>query len=564
MASGEVKRPWLDHYPPEVARSIDLAAAGTLVDMIRKAAAEFPDRPAFESFEKKLSFAQTLASAEAVAGWLQREGCARGERIALMMPNIMAYPVSLFGVLLGGFVVVNVNPLYTPRELAHQLKDSGATTIFVMEQFAHVVQEAMAGTAIRRVVIVRPGDLLGLKGHLINFVVKRIRKSVPAWSIPGAVLFPEVFARGRAAKLAPVSVTQGDVAFLQYTGGTTGVSKGATLTHGNVAANVVQIETWLQLKLHSVPNHVMVTALPLYHIFGLTCCCVLMWRVGAECLLIANPRDIDGFVATLKKARVTMFSGVNTLYNALANHPEIKSVDFSHLTAAVAGGMALQSSVARRWKELTGTAILEGYGLSETSPVVTLNSPGLDEFSGTIGYPVPSTDVVIRSDEGHDEPVGKSGELCVRGPQVMAGYWNRPDETAKVMTQDGYFRTGDIAVMLADGQFKIVDRLKDMILVSGFNVFPNEVEEVIARHPGILEVAVVGTPDEHSGEAVIAYCVKKDPSLSEDAVRAFCREELTGYKVPRHVHFRDSLPKSNVGKILRRVLRDEAPKAKLD
>ena len=553
-------RLWLDHYPPGVPATVDVASAGTLVDMIRKAAGQFADRPAFESLGKKLTFAQMLAASEAVASWLQQQGCAKGERIALMMPNIMAYPASIFGVLMGGFIVVNVNPLYTPRELSHQLKDSGATTIFVMEQFAHVVQEAMPGTSIRRVVIVRPGDLLGLKGHIVNFVVKNIKKSVPAWSIPGVVMFSEVFARGRAKQMQPAEIRQSDVAFLQYTGGTTGVSKGATLSHGNVVANVIQTETWLQLKLHEVNNHVMVTALPLYHIFGLTCCCVLMWRVGAECLLIANPRDIDGFVKTLKSSRVTMFSGVNTLYNALANHPEIKSVDFSQLTAAVAGGMALQSAVARKWKQLTGVAILEGYGLSETSPVVTLNSPGLDEFSGTIGYPVPSTDVVIRNDEGADQPVGMSGELCVRGPQVMSGYWNRPDETAKVMTHDGYFRTGDIAVMLPDGQFKIVDRLKDMILVSGFNVFPNEVEEVIARHPGILEVAVIGAPDEHSGEAVIAYCVRKDPQLTEDDVRTYCRDELTGYKVPRHVYFRDALPKSNVGKILRRVLRDEASK----
>ena len=555
-----IARPWLKHYPQGIPAQIDVAGAGTLASIIREACTTYGPKPAFESFGKRLSFAETLAAAEAVASWLQQQGCVRGERIALMMPNIMAYPCAIFGVLIGGFTVVNVNPLYTPRELEHQLKDSGATTLFVLETFAHVAQEALGKTGVKRVVIVQPGDMLGLKGKLINFVAKKIKKAVPAWSIAGAIPFAQVIAGGRSRAMTPASVSQDDVAFLQYTGGTTGVSKGATLTHRNVACNVVQTEAWLKPKLSQVSNHVMVTALPLYHIFGLTCCCILMARMGAMCLLIANPRDFDGFIGILKKSKVTLFSGVNTLYNALANHPEIKNVDFSSLQSAVAGGMAMQSSVARKWKELTGVAVLEGYGLSETSPVATLNDPELVEFSGTIGYPVPSTDIVIRTEDGKDVPVGESGELLIRGPQVMAGYWQRPDETAKVMTEDGFFRSGDVAVMLPDGQFKIVDRLKDMILVSGFNVYPNEIEDVVASHPGVLEVAVVGIPDASSGEAVVAYVVKKDPNVTSDDIRAFCKDRLTGYKVPRQVRFRDVLPKTNVGKLLRRVLRDEALK----
>ncbi len=556
-AAPAIKRPWLDHYPADVPAEIDYAKVGTLASIIVDACRKFPEKSAFESFGKRLTFREIQAASESVAGWLQAQGCQRGERIALMMPNIMAYPAAIFGVLVGGYTVVNVNPLYTPRELEHQLKDSGATTLFVMETFAHVAQEALKHTGVKRVVIVQPGDLLGLKGKIVNFVAKHVKKSVPSWSIPGTHTFSEVLSAGRARGFKPVDVSQDDIAFLQYTGGTTGVAKGATLTHRNVASNILQTEAWLGPKLNATPNHVMVTALPLYHIFGLTCCCILMTRIGAMCLLIANPRDFDGFIETLKKSQVTFFSGVNTLYNALANHPKIKEVDFSHLISAVAGGMAMQSAVARKWKELTGVAVLEGYGLSETSPVATLNNCHLEEFSGTIGFPVPSTDIVIRDENGNDVAQGESGELLIRGPQVMVGYWQRPDETAKVMTEDGFFRSGDIAVMLPDGQFKIVDRLKDMILVSGFNVYPNEVEDVIASHPGVLEVAVIGVPDAGSGEAVSAYIVKKDPNLTVEDVRAFCKEKLTGYKVPRHVNFRDALPKTNVGKLLRRVLRDE-------
>jgi len=557
-AQTAIARPWLMHYPPGVPQQVDPDAMGTLADMLREACSAHADKPAFESFGKRLTFRETYAAAEAVASWLQQQGCVKGERIALMMPNVMAYPPAIFGALLGGFTVVNVNPLYTRRELEHQLKDSGATTLFVLANFAHVAAAAAGPAGVRRVVIVEPGDLLGLKGTIINFVARHVKKVVPAYSIPDAVRFADVIAAGRSKPMAAVPIGREDVAFLQYTGGTTGISKGATLTHSNVVANVLQCDAWLASKREASTAHVMVTALPLYHIFGLTCCCIMMARWGAMCLLIANPRDFDGFIKTLKSSRITLFSGVNTLYNALNNHPKITEVDFSHLVSAVAGGMAMQSSVARRWKELSGVAVLEGYGLSETSPVVTLNDPGLVEFSGTIGYPISSTDVVIRDDAGRDVMAGTPGELCVRGPQVMSGYWQRPDETARVMTPDGFFRTGDIAVMLPDGQFKIVDRLKDMILVSGFNVYPNEVEEVLASHPGILEVGVVGVPDSVSGEAVAAYIVRKDPDLGEDAIRSYCRERLTAYKVPRQIHFRDSLPKTNVGKLLRRQLRDEA------
>lgn len=559
VAATEFDRPWVEHYPAGIPLSIDAEGAGTIVDIFRNGAKQFPNRPAFSSFGKEMTFTQMQAASDAVASWLQQQGCQRGERIALMMPNVMAYPACIFGVLAAGLTVVNVNPLYTARELTHQLKDSGASTIFILEMFAHTLQDAKKNLPeLKRVIIVRPGDLLGLKGSIINLVAKYVKKSVPAWDIAGTVSFAEVFAKGRARKMEPVNVTQGDIAFLQYTGGTTGVAKGATLTHRNVAVNVVQTEAFLRSRLADQEGEIMVTALPLYHIFGLTCCCILMWRVGIMCLLIANPRDFDGFITMLKKYKVTLFSGVNTLYNALANHPRISEVDFSGLKISVAGGMSTQPAIARNWRQLTGTAILEGYGLSETSPVATLNDPSLEEFSGTIGFPVPLTDVVIRNEQGENLPAGQQGELCVRGPQVMAGYWNRPDETAKVMTADGFFRTGDLAVMLPDGQFKIVDRLKDMILVSGFNVYPNEVEEVLAEHPGILEVAVVGLPDDHSGEMVVAYCVRKDPNLKPEEVRAFARERMTAYKVPKQVHFREQLPKSNVGKLLRRVLRDEA------
>jgi long-chain acyl-CoA synthetase len=454
--------------------------------------------------------------------------------------------------------VVNVNPLYTARELTQQLKDSGARILFVLENFGYTVAEALPALSLDAVVIVTPGDLLGLKGRLLNLVSRHVKKAVRPYELPRALRFRDVLASGRSVGPQPAGLALDDVAFLQYTGGTTGVAKGAVLTHRNVAANVAQIEAWLRPSLGERPDHVMVTALPLYHIFALTCSALFMARIGACMLLIANPRDIPGFVRTLRTRPFTMMIGVGTLYNALAHHADISQVDFSRLVKCVSGGMATQAAVARKWKAVAGRPIVEGYGLSETSPVVCANRGDIDEFTGTIGYPLPSTDVAIRSAEGGaDLPAGQPGELCIKGPQVMTGYWNRPEETAQVMTPDGYLRSGDVAILMPDGAVKIVDRLKDMVLVSGFNVYPNEVEDVLASHPGVLEVAVIGLPDEHSGEAVVAFVVRKDPGPSEAELLAHARAELTGYKVPRRIEFRDSLPKTNVGKVLRRVLRDE-------
>ncbi len=552
-------RPWLAHYPKGVPAEIDPLAAGTLVDILKESARRYAERPAFESFGKTLTYAQVERASNAVTCWLQKQGYKKGDRIAVMMPNVMAYPVVMFAILRGGFTVVNVNPLYTPRELEHQLNDSGAKALFVLENFAHVVEEAKPSLkTVEAVVLATAGDLLGLKGVIVNFVARKVKKVVKPFSLPGAGTLKSILSTHAGQMPKPADVSPDDVAFLQYTGGTTGVSKGATLLHRNVTANVIQCDAWITPFLdQGAGAPVMVTALPLYHIFALTCCCIYMQRLGACCLLIANPRDIPGFIKILQGARFTMVSGVNTLYNALLNAPGIETIDFSKLQFAVAGGMAMQGPVARRWKERTGKPIIEGYGLSETSPVATVNPLTLEEFSGTIGYPVPSTDIRLMTADGKTPAVGEPGELCIKGPQVMAGYWNRPDETAKAMTADGYFKTGDVAVMLPDGQFKIVDRLKDMILVSGFNVYPNEVEEVIAGHPKVLEVAVIGLPDAHSGESVAAYVVRKDPSLTEEELKSHCREGLTGYKAPKTVVFRDALPKTNVGKVLRRVLRDE-------
>ncbi|OYW58700.1 MAG: long-chain fatty acid--CoA ligase [Bosea sp. 12-68-7] len=551
-------RPWLAHYPAAVPPEI--GDPGTLADLIGRACETYATRPAFESFGKSISFAETGRAARAFAAWLQAKGYRKGDRIALMMPNILAYPATIFGALIGGYTVVNVNPLYTARELAHQLNDSGARVLVVIENFAHVVEEAKPQLKIETVVVATAGDLMGFKGHIVNFVARRIKKVVKPFNLPGFVPLATVFAGPDA--MAPVTVTPDDVAFLQYTGGTTGVAKGATLTHRNVASNVEQCGLWLGWALEpplgrSDYQHVMVTALPLYHIFALTCCCLFMLRIGAKGLLIANPRDIAGFVKTLKASRFTLMSGVNTLYNALANHPEFAQVNFDELRFAVSGGMATQAAVAKHWKSVTGRPIIEGYGLSETSPVASINRTDIAEFTGTVGFPLPSTEIAIRDAEGHELPIGESGEICIRGPQVMVGYWNRPDETAKVMSQDGYFRSGDIGVMLPDGQVRIVDRMKDMVLVSGFNVYPNEVEDVIAMHPGVLESAVIGLPDEHSGEAVTAFVVRKNDALTADELRAFCKESLTGYKVPKQIFFRESLPKTNVGKVLRRALREE-------
>jgi long-chain acyl-CoA synthetase len=555
----DVARPWLAHYPKGVPATIDPLAAGTLADILADSARRFADRAAYESFGKKLTYAEIERASLAVTCWFQSRGLKKGDRIALMMPNVMAYPVVMFAVLRGGYTVVNVNPLYTPRELEHQLNDSGARVLVVLENFAHVAQEAKpALKTIETIVVATAGDLLGLKGMIVNLVARKVKKVVKPFDLPGSFTLKAVLAAHAGQTPAPVGIGPDDVAFLQYTGGTTGVSKGATLLHRNITANVMQCDAWITPFIDQMKGQpVMITALPLYHIFALTGCAIYMQRLGGCCLLVANPRDIPGFIKLLQGAQFTMICGVNTLFNALLNAPGFEKVNFSNLQFAIAGGMAMQGPVARHWKQKTGKAIIEGYGLSETSPVATINPLTLEEFSGTIGFPVPSTDIKLLTVDGKTPTVGEPGELCIKGPQLMAGYWNRPDETAKAMTADGYFKTGDVAIMLPDGQFKIVDRLKDMILVSGFNVYPNEVEEVISGHPGVLEVAVIGLPDAHSGECVAAYVVRKDQSLTEDEIKAHCREGLTGYKAPRTIVFRETLPKTNVGKVLRRVLRDE-------
>ncbi|GJE58071.1 Long-chain-fatty-acid--CoA ligase [Methylobacterium trifolii] len=555
-------RPWLAAYPPGMPSTIDADGLGTLVDLFKASTTRFADRPAVTCFGSSVTYAALAASARALAGWLQAEGLAKGDRVAIMMPNVPAYAIALFGVLAAGGTVVNVNPLYTPRELAAQLNDSGARVLIVLENFAHTVAATLPELSLDRVVLVGPGDGLGLKGRVIGLASRHIRKAVPPFSLPQGltVRFEAVLKRGRGLTAKPVVVVQDDLAFLQYTGGTTGVAKAAMLTHRNIMVNVAQSQVWFEAYDEDI-RRTMVTALPLYHIFALTCCFFFFMRVGGNCLLIPNPRDADGFVKILAKSRFTQISGVNTLFNLLNNHPKIGTVDFSNLDYVVAGGMAVQKAVAARWKAVTGKAIIEGYGLSETSPVVCVNPYRLEEWSGTIGYPVPSTDVSIRDADGMPVPAGVPGEVCVRGPQVMKGYWKRPDETAQATTADGFFRTGDVAVMEADGQVRIVDRMKDMILVSGFNVYPNEVEDVLACHPGVLECAVVGAPYDETGEMVVAHVVLRDATVTTDAIRAHARTQLTGYKVPRRVVIHQSLPKTNVGKVLRRALREDAPPA---
>ncbi len=547
-------RPWLASYPPYAPTDIDEASYSTLNAMFRDCVTAYADRPAIESFGKTLTYAELAADADAVASWLRARGLEKGQRVAIMSPNVATYPVILFGILLAGGVVVNVNPLYTPHELEHQINDADARFIFVLENFAHTVAQAWPNMRIEQAIVTAPGDLLGLKGVIINAVSRWVKRAVRPYALPGAAHFFEVIRQGRTIPLPPVEVSRDDIAFLQYTGGTTGVAKGAILLHRNVAGNVAQAIAWVKPLVAG--RQVMVTALPLYHIFGLTACCLLVTRIGGCCLMIANPRDIAGFVKILQKSPFTMFSGVNTLYAALADHKDFARVDFSRLVFCISGGMATQDAVARKWKRITGKAIVEGYGLSETSPIITSNLPNLEEFSGSIGYPYPSTHISIRLEDGAPAPFGERGELCVKGPQVMAGYWMKPKETQDATTEDGFFRTGDVAIMLPDGQIKIVDRLKEMILVSGFNVYPNEVENVLAGHPKVKEVAIIGAPDRHSGEMPIAFIVPRDKSLTVGELTAFVHDNLTGYKRPRHYEFRDSLPKSAVGKILRRVLRD--------
>ncbi|CAB3777702.1 long-chain fatty acid--CoA ligase [Pararobbsia alpina] len=552
-------RIWLKSYPPGVPAQIDTSIYPSLVELLEESFKTYRKRQAFLCMGKGLSYAQLDAYSLKLAAWLQSRGLQAGARVALMMPNMLQYPIALAAVLRAGYVVVNVNPLYTPRELEHQLKDSGAEAIVILENFACTLEKVLANTSIKHVIVTAMGDLLGIKGPLVNLIVRRVKKLVPAWSLPGHVRFNHALAQADSAHFKRPAIGPDDIAFLQYTGGTTGVAKGATLLHRNIVANVIQSDLWLQparTKKPDIGQFICVIALPLYHVFALTAGGLLTIRTGGMGVLIPNPRDIPGLIKSLKGIRFTTFPGVNTLYNALLNNPEFKTLDFSNLIAASGGGMAVQEAVAARWVEATGAPLLEGYGLSETSPVVSCTPANSTRFSGTIGLPMPSTDVSIRDDEGNEVPLGQPGEICIRGPQVMAGYWNRPDETAKAMTADGFLKSGDVGVMAENGEIRIVDRKKDMILVSGFNVYPNEVEDVVAQHPGVFEVAAVGMPDGNSGETVKLFVVRKDPALTEADLIAFCKERLTGYKRPRTVEFRTELPKTTVGKILRRELRD--------
>jgi long-chain acyl-CoA synthetase len=549
-----VEKVWLKSYPADVPAEVDVGEFRSIGDLFDKAVAAYGPQTACVNMGKALSYAELDRLSRDFAAYLQSElKLGAGARVALMMPNTMQYPVCLFGVLRAGYTVVNCNPLYTARELEHQLKDSGAEAIVILENFAHVLQTALSHTQVRHIVTTRLGDMLGAKGLLVNFVVKHVKKMVPAWTLPGAVPWASAMARGAGAAFAAPAVGHDDIAFLQYTGGTTGVSKGAILTHGNIIANMQQAHAWLKGTVEE-GKETIITALPLYHIFALTVSLVFV-KLGAANVLITNPRDIPGFVKELGKHRFTVITGVNTLFNALLNNADFGRLDFSPLKVALGGGMAVQKAVADKWKEITGVTLVEAYGLTETSPAVTINPLDLPEYNGAIGLPLSSTEVSIRDDDGHEVELGAAGELCVRGPQVTRGYWQRPDETAQVFFADGFLRTGDVAVMDEKGYVRIVDRKKDMILVSGFNVYPNEVEAVAAMHPGVLEVAAVGVPDEHSGEAVKLFVVKKDPALTAETLIAHCRESLTRYKVPHHVEFRTDLPKTNVGKILRRALR---------
>ena len=529
--------------------------------MFEEACAAYGNRIAYRSLGAALSYAQLDALSRAFAAWLQnKSGLAHGDRVAVMMPNLLQYPIALFGILRAGMTVVNVNPLYTARELEHQLQDSGAKVIIILENFAHVLQQVLPRTGLKHVLVTRVGDLLGFpRGMVVNFVLRHLRKQIPAWKMPGASTFKSVLGSGLGLKLAAVEVGPQDIAFLQYTGGTTGVSKAAILTHRNMVANVLQASAWIRPALDSSGSRVVITALPLYHIFSLTANCLLFVRLGAENVLIANPRDFPAFIAELKKYKFFFISGVNTLFNALLHTPGFESLDFSALRITLGGGMAVQAVVAERWKKVTGNILTQAWGLTETSPAACINPIGLD-FNGSIGLPIPSTDVSIRDDAGVELKTNEVGEICVFGPQLMRGYWNRPEETEMVMFGD-WLRTGDIGRMDAQGFVFIEDRKKDMILVSGFNVYPNEIESVIATHPGVLEVAAVAELDEASGEAVSIFVVKKDPALTAEALIEYARRDLTRYKVPKHVYFRQELPKTNVGKILRRALREELKNA---
>jgi len=552
---------WLKSYQAGVASEIDPTQYRSLTHLLEESFRKYAGQKAFACMDKTITYGELDRLSQAMAAWLQSRGLQQGARVAIMLPNVLQYPVAMAAALRGGYTIVNVNPLYTPRELQHQLNDSGAEALIVLENFAHTVEQVIAQTQVKHVVVGSMGDMLGgLKGAIVNFVVRKVKKMVPAWSLPGHTPFKRMLADGARRSFKPVKLGHDDIAFLQYTGGTTGVSKGAVLLHKNVLANVLQNEAWFGPSLGNAPagkQLEFMCALPLYHIYALTVCALLGMRLGGMNVLIPNPRDMDGFIKELGKYKINVFPAVNTLYNGLVNQPAFASLDHSTYLVCPGGGMAVQQAVADKWLKITGTPIVEGYGLSETSPVVTANRCDITAFTGTIGLPLPSTEVQILDEANNPVPFGQSGEIAVRGPQVMAGYWKRDDETAKVMTADGFLKTGDIGIMDEKGYTRIVDRKKDMIIVSGFNVYPNEVENVVASHPGVLEVACVGVPDQHSGEAVKLYVVKKDPKLTAEELLAFCKEELTGYKRPRQVEFRETLPKTNVGKILRRELRDE-------
>jgi len=558
-----LKAPWLAHYPPGVPPRANVDAYRSLVELLEEAFTRHAGRDALACMDTRLTFGQVDRLSAALGAWLQSKGLARGSRVALMMPNLPQYLVAIAAVLRAGFAVVNVNPLYTARELEHQLKDSGATAIVVLENFAGALEECIDRTQVQHVLLASIGDLLGAwKGRWTTFAARHLGRMVPEFRLPldrgrTVTRWGDALRTGSRRSLERVDVAPDDVAFLQYTGGTTGVSKGATLLHRNVVANIMQCEAWFGPVLERVGARqlTIVCALPLYHIFALTICALMGARFGAMNLLIPNPRDIAGFIRTLQRYRINMFPAVNTLFNTLANEPAFARLDFSGLVVSNGGGMAVQQATAEKWLQITGCPVVEGYGLSETSPVATSNRLDLPEYTGTIGLPMPSTEIAIRDDGGIDQPLGTAGEICIRGPQVMAGYWNRPEETAAVMTADGFFKSGDVGVMDERGCVRIVDRKKDMILVSGFNVYPNEIEQVVSLHPGVLECAAVGVADARSGEAVKLFVVKNDPSLSEEDVAAHCRDNFTAYKRPKYIEFRDELPKSNVGKILRRELR---------
>ncbi len=552
-------KPWLKNYPEGVPHDVDISEYDSLLDMFDECFERYPNRRACEYLGKFLTYGELDQHSRHFAAYLQNLGLEPGSRVAIMLPNVMQFQIAMLGVLRAGFVVVNVNPLYTARELEYQLKDSGASALIVLENFAHVYQQIAANVPLKKAIVTSMGEMIGVKGAIVNFVVRNVKKLVPAWELPGHILFTQALSEGSRRQWNRPNTTLNDIAFLQYTGGTTGLSKGAILLHKNILSNVIQTDLWLEpgLKRKHVEQLVFLCALPLYHIFALTACALMGMRKGGLLILVPNPRDFDGFIKLLKKhPDINIFPGVNTLFNALMHKPEFASVKFPNILATIGGGMAMQKVVADQCQKMTGAPIAEGYGLSETSPVACVNSALIESFTGFIGLPVPGTEVVILGDDGREVPFGTPGEICIRGPQVMAGYWNKPEETKNVMTADGFFRSGDIGIMNADGLTKIVDRKKDMVLVSGFNVYPNEVEEVLSLIPGVLECAVIGVPDEDSGEAVKAFIVKQDPDLTEEAVLAYCKENLTNYKRPKHIVFRNDLPKTNVGKILRRELRD--------